>query len=108
MGSYQVGKLVFELNRQPQLVEQFQTDPEPFMERYRFAEQEKKAVREKDIRFFYELGVNPYLAMGMARLLNIQQRDYLKAIADAKPHPELKTVSFPGPPRSGEYIVKLD
>lgn len=107
MSAYQVGKLVFELNRQPQLVEQFQKEPEPFMERYRLSEEEKKAIRNRDIRFFYDLGVNPYLAMGMARLLKLDQEDYRSAIADAKPHPELQTVSFPGPPKSDDYIIKV-
>lgn len=108
MSVYQVGKLVFDLNRQPALVEQFQKEPEPFLERYRLSDEEKKAIRDKDLRFLYELGLNPYLVMGMARLLKIENRDYIAAIAGAKPHPDLKTVSFPGPALKGDYLIRED
>lgn len=106
MSAYQVGKLVFDLNRQPALVEQFQKDPEPFLERYRLSEDAKKAIRERNLRFFYDLGVNPYLVMGMGRLLKIDNRDYIAAIAGAQPHRNLKTVSFPGPATGGDYLIR--
>jgi len=106
MSVYQVGRLVFDLNRQPPMVEEFQKNPEPFLERYRLSEEEQKAVRDKDILFLYELGVNPYLVMGMARLLKIENKDYAAAIASAKPHPALKTVSFPGPAVKGDYLIR--
>ena len=108
MSAYQVGKLVFDLNRQPQLVKDFQREPELFFERYRLTDEEKRAIRNKDVRFLYELGVNPYSVMGMARILDMPQKDYLNAISGAKPNPALKTVSFPGPPNEGEYIVKIE
>lgn len=108
MSVYQVGKLVFDLNRLPRLVEDFQRDPEPFLDRYRLSEDEKKAIHNKDVRYFYELGVNPYSVMGLARLLKMQQTEYLAAIANAAPHPALTSVFFPGPPKKGEYLLRAE
>lgn len=97
MGVYEVGKLLFEVSRNPRLVEQFQADPEPFLDQYHLSEAEKAAIRNKDVRFLYDLGVNPYQMTGAVRLLGVERSQYFAAIADAKPHRELSTVWFPGP-----------
>jgi hypothetical protein len=44
--------------------------------------------------------------MGMGRLLKIDNRDYIAAIAGAQPHRDLKTVSFPGPATEGDYLIR--
>ena len=47
-GAYQVGRFIFEISRDPQLLEQFQVDLDPLMEHYRLTEEEKRAIRDKE------------------------------------------------------------
>lgn len=108
MGAYQVGRMVWEISREPALAEQFRRDSEALMERFRLTEEEKQAIRNKDIRFLYELGVNPYQIIGpVPRLFGMSQAEMIAAIADAPPHPECPTTDFPGPLRDPQGRLRV-
>jgi hypothetical protein len=106
MSLYWTGKLGFDLRRSPELSDGFRADPESVLDRYHFTNEEKDAVRNKDIKFFYEQGVNPFLIGRLAQFLGLDQSQVRAAIADAKPHPASPTVVFPGPPREGKLLVR--
>ena len=97
MGAYEVGKLFFDMKHDQRLAGEFRTDPEAVMERYRFTEEEKDAIRKKDMRFIYKLGVNPYLVLGWSGPLGVDRSLYLLSIADVGPHPTERTTAYPGP-----------
>jgi len=97
MGAYEVGKLFFDMKHDKQLAGEFRTNQEEVMTRYGFAEEEKDAIRKKDAKFIYELGVNPYLVLGWSGPLGLDRSELLLSIADAGPHPTERTTAYPGP-----------
>lgn len=97
MGAYEVGKLFFDMKRDRGLAEEFRANPDAVMERYRFTEAEKDAIRKKDVKFIYRLGVNPYLVLGWCGPLGVGRREFLERLADAGPHPTEQTTAYPGP-----------
>jgi hypothetical protein len=106
MSLYWTGKLGFDLRRNPELLQQFRADPEAILERYHFTAEEREAIQRKDVRYFYELGVNPFLIGRLAQLFGLEQSQVRAAIAEAKPHSASPTVLFPGPPTSGKFLVR--
>lgn len=106
MSAYRVGKLFYELGRNPQLMGQFHADAEAVMTQFQLTEEEKTAIRNKDLRFLYQLGVNPYVLIMGAMYLGADPYNFPAAVGNAGPHPDLKTVSFPGPPKEGKYLVR--
>ncbi len=97
MGAYEVGKLFFDMKHDKQLAAQFRTNLEDVMQRYGFTEEEKDAIRKKDAKFIYKLGVNPYLVLGWSGPLELDRSELLLSIADAGPHPTERTTAYPGP-----------
>ncbi|MGH7775358.1 MAG: hypothetical protein ACREQA_24295 [Candidatus Binatia bacterium] len=108
MGAYEVGRLIFDLRKESGLAKEFGGNPEVVMERYRLTEEEKKAFRNKDIKFIYQLGVNPYLIIGAGGPLGLERAELLLALADAGPHPTERTTTYPGPsPAVHERLKKM-
>jgi hypothetical protein len=105
MSHYNIGKLVFDTRHNESLNEEWKTDPEAVMEKYGFTEEEKDAMRRKDIVYFYELGVNPYSIGRVAGLMGMDNMTSRTALANARPHPFLPTVWFPGRPTEGNFIL---
>ncbi len=115
MGGYRAGKLFFDMTRDMQLMGRFVQDKEAVMQEYKLPEDEKQAIRNKDAKALYEMGINPYLMVGAARFLGLGDpaagpgsflTSYLEAVAGAKPHPAIPTVSFPGPAKNGKYLIR--
>ncbi len=106
MSHVEVGQLVFDSRHDPGLEEAWRADPDAVMERYGFTDEEREAIRAKNIQFFYELGVNPYLIGRVGQLMGLGQTEVRAALADAAPHPLLPTVWFPGPARNGDYLIR--
>lgn len=106
MSLYWTGKLGFDLRRNPELLQQFRADPETTLDRYHFTAEEREAIQRKDIRYFYELGVNPFLIGRLAQFLGLEQSQVRAAIVEAKPHPASPTVLFPGAPIAGKFLVR--
>ncbi len=61
-------RLIFEVRRDAGLRERFRTDLEGLMRDYGLSEEEKRALRDADIRRLGELGVHPYFLPQVARL----------------------------------------
>ncbi|HXG36876.1 MAG TPA: hypothetical protein VNL15_07905 [Dehalococcoidia bacterium] len=115
MEGYRAGKMFFQVGRNPELQHRFQTDREAVMEEFRLSEAEKKAVRDGDARALYEMGINPYLMVMSSRMLghNVEgglgdaMQRYLNQLTGTKGHKAYPTsVSFPGTPKGGKYIIR--
>ena len=108
MGAYEVGRLIFELRKDALLAEQFRTDKDGVMEQYGLSEKEKRAVHDQDIKFIYQLGVNPYLIIGAGAYLGLSRPELILALADAGAHPTERTTNYPGPkPAVTEQLKKM-
>ena len=97
MGAYEVGRLIFDLRKDRHLAEKFRADKDSVMEQYGLTDQEKQAVHNKDIKFIYQLGVNPYLIIGAGAYLGLSRPELILALADAGAHPTEGTTNYPGP-----------
>jgi Aromatic-ring-opening dioxygenase LigAB, LigA subunit len=97
MSAYEVGRLIFDLRKDRNLAEQFRASNDGVMEKYGLTPAEKQAVHNKDIKFIYQLGVNPYLIIGAGAYLGLSRAELILALADAGAHPTERTTSYPGP-----------
>ena len=108
MGAYEVGRLIFELRKDARLAEQFRADKDSVMEKYGLTDKEKQAVHNQDIKFIYQLGVNPYLIIGAGAYLGLSRPELILALADAGAHPAERTTNYPGPaPAVTEQLKKM-
>lgn len=70
---YNVHKFLWELRRNPALADRFKQDPEGTLQAYGLADEERRALLERDFRKLYDAGANPYilyfgaLQMGVSR-----------------------------------------
>jgi len=108
MGAYEVGRLIFDLRKDEHLAEEFRANRDGVLERYRLTQEEKKAIRNKDVKFIYQLGVNPYLIIGAGGCLGLSRVELILALAGAGPHPTERTTTYPGPsPAVTEELKKM-
>ena len=61
MDGYWVGKLLFEASGDPELMKEFQGDPDAVIARYPLSERAAQALRDRDRGTIYGLGVHPLL-----------------------------------------------
>ena len=91
MSLYYVQKLIYNLNRDSNLVERFKKDMESVLVEYELTEEELRAIRKPDIGLLYVLGVNGQLLMHYAALWEFQWDDYIQAMKDGlKEHGEVR------------------
>jgi hypothetical protein len=95
MSLYAVQKLIYQLNREPQVREQLAQDLEGLLERYELTEEERNAIRDPDIGLLYVMGVNGQLLMHYAALRGFEWNAYIEAMREG----ERKY----GPVRTGLY-----
>jgi hypothetical protein len=95
MSLYAVQKLIYQLNRDPQVREQLARDFDGLLARYELTEEERSAIRNPDIGLLYVMGVNGQLLMHYAALRGFEWNAYLEAMRDG----ERKY----GPVRTGLY-----
>jgi hypothetical protein len=100
MSLYQVQKLIYQLNRDPQARARFAADREGVLADYELTEEELRAIREPDIGLLYVLGVNGQLLMHYAALRGFEWDAYLQAMRDG--------VTRHGPVRAGLYAMVGD
>lgn len=81
MSLYQLQKLMFEVNRNPERREEYRKDAAAFAERYDLTPEEKEAVSRLDIRVLYQRGVHSLLLRPFTLLHGISNEDYAKALA---------------------------
>lgn len=100
MSLYYVQKLLYELNRDPQIRSRFESDPAPVLADYELTDEEVDAITKPDIGLLYVLGVNGQLLMHYAAMHQYPWADYLQAMRDG--------VTEHGPVREGLYAMLED
>jgi len=100
MSLYYVQKLLYELNRDPQVRSRFESDPDPVLAGYELTDEEIDAITKPDIGLLYVLGVNGQLLMHYAAMHQYPWADYLQAMRDG--------VTEHGPVREGLYAMLED
>ena len=81
MSLYQIQKLMYEVNRNPERREAYRKDKAAFAARYDLTADERDAVTQLDIRRLYQFGVHPLLLRPFTLFHQISNQDYAKALA---------------------------
>ena len=97
MSLYSLQKLLFELNRSPEIQQRFRADRESVVGGYELAEDEAAAILSEDIGLLYVLGVNGQILMHYAAFLGIEWFDYLDLMREG--------IEKHGPVRAGVYTM---
>ena len=92
MSLYYVQKLIYTLNRDPNVVAQFQKDMDGVLKEYTLTEEEKYAIRKPDIGLLYVMGVNGQLLMHYAALMEYEWDEYILAMKNGlEEHGQVRT-----------------
>ena len=81
MSLYQLQKLIYEVNRNPEHRDTYRADPVGFLARYQLTPEEQEAIVALDVRKLYRLGVHPLLLRPFTLLHRVSNEDYAKALA---------------------------
>jgi hypothetical protein len=100
MSLYQVQKVLYQLNRDPEVRRRYEADPDALLAGYELTDQEVMALRDGDIGLLYVMGVNGQILMHYAALLGMPWDDYLGAMREG--------VRRHGPVRAGIYALAED
>ena len=100
MSLYCVQKLLYQLNRDPELRRRFADDAEAVIAAYELTDEERDALRHADIGLLYVLGVNGQLLMHFAALRGFAWQAYLEAMREG--------IRRHGPVRAGVYAMLKD
>jgi hypothetical protein len=90
-----VQKLLFQLNRDPDIRRRFDKERESLLKEYELTEEELRAIRDPDIGLLYVMGVNGQILMHYAALRGYEWNAYIEAMREG----ERKY----GPVRTGLY-----
>ena len=82
MSLYSLQKLLYELNRDPRVQQEFASDREAVLGRYRLSEEEAEAIRSDDVGLLYILGVNGQILMHFAAWRGLAWDEYIQAMKD--------------------------
>jgi aromatic-ring opening dioxygenase LigAB LigA subunit len=83
MSLYALQKLIYELNRDPRVQEEFNAGREAVLGRFRLTEEEAEAIRTDDVGKLYILGVNGQILMHFAAWRGLAWDEYIQAMKDA-------------------------
>jgi Aromatic-ring-opening dioxygenase LigAB, LigA subunit len=83
MSLYQVQKLLFNIHNDLRARNDYAAAPDAVLAGYKLTEQEAAALRDKDMRALYRMGVNPWLLLQYANISGVPQPDYLRQIREA-------------------------
>lgn len=83
MSLYHLQKLLYQLNRDPELQQRFLEDKESVLEKYKLDEEELAAVKKPDIGLLYILGVNGQILMHYAAMCGYAWPEYIQAMRHA-------------------------
>ena len=100
MSLYYVQKLLYQLNRDPELRRRFVADAELVLAAYELTTEERDAIGQADIGLLYVLGVNGQLLMHYAALRGFEWAAYLDAMREG--------VQRHGPVRASVYAMVQD
>ncbi len=97
MSLYYTQKLLYQLNREPQLQARFRENPKAVLSDYELTDEERGALLTPDIGLLYVLGVNGQILMHFAAFFGMPWADYIAAMREGiKQH---------GPVRAGVYTM---
>ncbi|HXP73257.1 MAG TPA: hypothetical protein VN823_03865 [Stellaceae bacterium] len=97
MSLYYVQKLLYQLNRDPELRRRFANDADEVLASYELTPEEREAIRKPDIGLLYVLGVNGQILMHFAAYRGFEWNAYLEAMREG--------VRRHGPVRAGIYAL---
>lgn len=80
MSLYQLQKLIFDVNRNPERRERYRADRGTFVSGYDLSPEEREAVERLDIRTLYQAGVHPLLLRPFTLLHQVSNEDYAGAL----------------------------
>ena len=100
MSLYYVQKLLYQLNRDPDIRKRFEAGPEHVLAAYELTGEELDAIRKPDIGLLYVLGVNGQILMHYAAMCGFEWNAYLEAMREG--------VRRHGPVRAGIYKLVED
>jgi hypothetical protein len=95
MSLYAVQKLIYQVNRDPQMRQQLLHDMDGLLAQFELTNEERNAIRYPDIGLLYVMGVNGQLLMHYAALRGFEWNAYIEAMREG----ERKY----GPVRTGLY-----
>jgi hypothetical protein len=81
MSLYQLQKLIYEVNRNPERRDSYRADKAKFVAGYELTPEEQQAIIEFDVRKLYQFGVHPLLLRPFTLLHRVSNEDYAKALA---------------------------
>ena len=97
MSLYQVQKLIYQLNRDPEARRRFGADPDELLAGYELTAEELAAINKPDIGLLYVMGVNGQLLMHYAAMRGFEWDAYIAAMRAG--------VQQYGPVRTGLYVA---
>ena len=97
MSLYYVQKLLYLLNRDPELRARFDADRDTALANFDLSEEEIAAITKPDVGLLYVLGVNGQLLMHYAAQVGLEWDEYIRAMRDG--------VAEHGPVRAGLYAM---
>jgi hypothetical protein len=90
-------KLLYDLNRDDAVQQQYKDNLDNLLSEYELIEEEVAALRSSDIGLLYVLGVNGQILMHYAAFLGIEWFDYLELMRNG--------IEKHGPVRDGVYAM---
>ena len=82
MSLYYTQKVLYDLNRDTQIQQQYIDDADALLENYTLTDEERGALKKPDIGLLYVLGVNGQILMHFAAFHKIAWDDYLQSMRD--------------------------
>jgi hypothetical protein len=80
MSLYQLQKLIYHVNRDPERRERYRQDTKAFVKAYDLTEPEAAAILNVDVRTLYTMGVHSLLLRPFTLLNKVSNEDYAKAL----------------------------
>jgi hypothetical protein len=81
MSLYQLQKLIYDVNRNPERRDAYRADKPGFLARYELTPEEQAAIADLDVRKLYSCGVHPLLLRPFTLLHRVSNEEYAKALA---------------------------
>jgi len=97
MSLFALQKVLYDLNRDPRVQQQFRSDVQGLLDGYDLSAEERSALASGDIGLIYVLGANGQLLMHFAAFLGLPWADYIQAMRDG--------IARHGPVRDGIYAM---
>lgn len=91
MSLYYVQKLLYNLNRDPSVQEQFLSNLDGLLDQYKLTDEEREAIRDQQVGELYIMGVNGQILMHYSAFIGQNWDEYIQSMKDAlKKHGQVK------------------